>query len=202
MGKTVGVEMTQRTVITRTSWTVFPPRYLFPELRGAKPGYHITAGRDVVKYDELDIELLRMLSSPKIVTNAECARRLGEPVNTIRYRRSVLEAKGVVVCYVLGIDPVRLGRIPYLCVIQVKTPSAELRGKLHAFIAHEPDVSCLLSCIGAWDYEITVDVEKPEDVAAFQRRLFEKFPTDLVSVQTVGLLKTHKLEPFPSKYLD
>ncbi len=198
LGKAVGVEMTNRTVLTRTSWTLFPPRYLLPETSRASPGYEIHSRAEVVKYDDLDIQLLRVMSEPRGPTDAECARALGEAATTVRYRRSVLEQKGVIVSYAFSVDAVAINRFPCVFLLHVKSPYRDLRRRLRAFAASELDATALVSCIGAWDYELTIEADSPNSVAEFQRRLLDRFSKDLVAIRSLTPLKTHKLEPFPS----
>jgi DNA-binding Lrp family transcriptional regulator len=198
LGKSVGVEMIERTVVARTSWTVLSPRYLLAENSRKSSGYEIYSGPEVVKYDALDIELLRQLSRPEGPSDAECARALGEAVTTVRYRRRMLERKKVIVSYTFSVDGTLIGRFPHIFLLAVKKPSHELRRRLQAFISAEADSVCLLSCIGAWDYELIIDAASPYSVAEFRRRLFERFSIEIGALRSLTPLKTHKLEPFPS----
>lgn len=201
LGRNVGVEMTNRMVSTRTSWTIFPQRYLSPELASSGVCYGVQSDKDVVKCDELDIRLLRLLSGTKGPSDAECARMLGEPATTIRYRRSLLEEKGVIVSYAFSIDVASIERHPCIFLLQMKTPSRDLRRRLHAFAVSEIDTDCLLAGVGAWDYELTIAAESPGDIAEFQRRLLDRFSKDISQVRSITPLRTHKLEPFPSGVL-
>jgi DNA-binding Lrp family transcriptional regulator len=198
LGKTVGVEMISRTVSVRTSWTIFPQRYLVPELACAGIGYEIQSNRDVIKYDELDLRLLRVLSASRGPSDAECARAIGEAATTVRYRRSLLEERGVIVAYAFSFDVVSIGRFPCIFMLQMKTPSRDLRRRLQSFMTAEPESICLLSCVGSWDYELSIAAESPSHAAEFQRRLLDRFSSDIAQVRSLTPLKTHKLEPFPS----
>ena len=198
LGKAVRIEMTNRTVLTRTSWTVFPPRYLLPDISDARPGYEIHSKDSTVKYDELDIQLLRIMSESSSPTDAECARTLGEAPATIRYRRNTLEKKGIIASYAFAVDCVSIGRFPCIFLLQVKSPHRDTQRRLRTFAANELDAVALVSSFGAWDYELSIEAESPNSIAEFQRRLLDRFSKELVAIRTLMPLKTHKLEPFPS----
>jgi DNA-binding Lrp family transcriptional regulator len=201
LGQAVGVEMTNRVVITRTAWSVYAPRFLLPEPSGAAASYEFDSQAEVVKYDELDISLLRLLSAPAGATDAQCARSLGEASATVAYRRTALEKKGVIISYAFSIDPVAIGRTACFFLLQVKTPSPDLRRRILRFAASERDTMSVNSCIGAWDYEFCIAAESPMDIAEFQRRLFDKFSNELVGVRSLLPVKVYKLEPFPSSII-
>jgi DNA-binding Lrp family transcriptional regulator len=201
LGRSVGIEMTSRTVSVRTSWMYFSQKYLLPEFTCSVTGYEIQSRGQLIKYDDLDIRLLRLLSDPAAPSDAACGRALGEAPTTIRYRRDLLEQKGVIVSYALSLDVASINRFPCIFLLQVKTPSSDLRRRLQAFAATELDARCLLSCVGSWDYELTIAAESLGSVAECQRKLLERFSNDLAQVRSITPLKTHKLEPFPSSIL-
>jgi DNA-binding Lrp family transcriptional regulator len=201
LGRAVGVEMTSRTVSVRTSWMTFPHRSLLPDFACSVIGYEIQSRGDVIKYDDLDIRLLRLLSDPTAPSDAACSRALGEAPATVRYRRGLLEQKGVIVSYALALDVAAINYFPCIFLMQMKTPSNELRRRLQTFAATEIGATSLLSCVGSWDYELTIAAESLANVAECQRQLLDRFASDIAEVRSITPLKTHKLEPFPSSIL-
>jgi hypothetical protein len=66
-----------------------------------------------------------------------------------------------------------------------------------AYCRSAPHAVLFMECIGEWDYEIDVEVQSPNEIAAITRKLFEVCGGDLRRVQTLSELEDLKFSLYP-----
>jgi DNA-binding Lrp family transcriptional regulator len=128
---------------------------------------------------------------------SECCRRLHISRASFDRRRIDLEERGILKGTVCRVDVERLGRHSYLILITTRGTSRALTEQMYHFAERERDAVYLMQAIGAWDFEIGIEVVSPKDIADLSRRLFDEFGTGIAEVSILPVLEYYKFRALP-----
>lgn len=155
----------------------------------------VTGRQSPAELDEVDMRLLKLLSTAADTPLVVLARAVGITAVAVRQRIKRLERDGVILAYRAAIEFRRLGREYYKVDIELEDPArlAELR----SFAAESPDVVYLDWTVGGSDFECDVELAGPEAFATFLAELKQRFPGLFRVVRHYRALQIHKYLYFP-----
>lgn len=175
----------------------FPRRYLGASSSNAKPLIS-QAPKSIYKTDELDEKVLSGLANIPHKSRRELAQKLGTPLSTLELRISKLEAAGVLAGYYYGVDATKFGMLPYKLIVYAKGVAPELTQKLIEFARSSIWTVHLIECLGSWDYELNVEVKRPEDVVGITQSLYDFCGSRISSIKTLPVFKHLKFSTYPN----
>jgi hypothetical protein len=82
-----------------------------------------------------------------------------------------------------------LGRTCYVFRINVRGVPHAFSQRFLGYLESERDVLYVLRCVGPWDYEVGVELERAEDVSELANRLYRQFRDEILSVQPIPILR-------------
>lgn len=82
-------------------------------------------------------------------------------------------------------------------LIYAKSITKNLRNEIFNFSKAHPNIAYFLHCIGEWDFELGVEVEKAEEINGVVKKLYERFGKDLATVKILPLFRSLKLSWYP-----
>jgi Lrp/AsnC family transcriptional regulator for asnA, asnC and gidA len=191
-----GVTFLDKAFSTRIASTLFQRNYL----SGADSSSHDLTYRRKgrrVELDELDKRILHGLTHSVFRSRRDLARQLGIAHTTLDHRIKRLEAEGVIVGHVYGLQARRIGMNVYRFLVRSRGFGCELWRELHKFSSDNPHVVCLVQCLGNWDFELVVEVEHSEDASDVAQALYEYASSSIISVQTLPLFRFLKISGAP-----
>jgi len=180
----------------RMDWTVYPPSYLTGHIK-RRSKITFTPSDSIVKIDEIDRRILRVISDFPTRTVAEYARVLGLSPSSLTYRMEQLRKQGVIhgrrymlETSVLGINSQRL-------LIVDRGLSTAQQGELFEICSSHPNVVAFLCCAGDWDFELRFEAESVSGIDAFCQHLYDVFGNGIGPLKTVQQLSVLKRIAFP-----
>lgn len=184
----LGVLFSSKTISTRVSTSLLNRAYLSEgtEEKEIKiPVQNICALEEL---DEIDIRILCEVTCSPEASLRRHAQKLSLPVSTVHFRLGKLEQKGLILGYRYAVDAAALGIHSYKLLLSAKRLSKSSRLKLRHFCKSNPHIVEYIHCVGCWDYECKVELEKQEQLAAFRQELHEHFEDDIAKIRYLSLL--------------
>ncbi len=144
--------------------------------------------------EDLDLEdfrIIKALSLDSRTSLTEMARSLGLTERIVRYRKKMLEKRGVVVGYKLFIDYRKLGYMFFKCLVKLQGAGPKRFRDLLLYARQHPNVIYWQKVLGEWNIELDIEVSSIEEfysIANDMRYKFsdivQKFDTLLVTEDT------------------
>lgn len=147
--------------------------------------------------DAVDHRILTALETEKYDSHRDLAARLAMPPSTFEYRLRRLRENRVLEGFTYLCDTSRLGISMYLLLLSLKSVNDRLKTKLFEFCKQRQEVNFLIEYIGAWDYEVGVEVEDPRDIINVTSALYSAFGMDLNTIRVFQVFDYPKVSKYP-----
>lgn len=191
-----------RAYIYHTRLAVFPYKHLSSDisthssLEYGNEAHYDPSGPSI-HTDELDLSILRFLSTTHETSGRAVARALGKPHATVESRMRRLEREGVIAGYWYLVDPSAIGRHAFKALLYVKGPQKATSDAIYDFSVRHPHIVYFIEGIGSWDLELGIDIEHPREIAAVHQDLLDNFGVVLNNVKIVPQFRVLRLCQFP-----
>lgn len=168
------------------------------------PGYlTIGANSIVTKIDELDHNILRLLSASTLVeSRRELARRLNIGISTLHYRLKSLEERGLIRGYINWIYISKIGYLTYKILLSTKSITPKFRQDLFKFCLEHVHVVHYTENIGAFDFEISISVPEPQRVIQFSEEIRSRLDPQIADIKVFPSFRLLKSQQYPFEKLE
>jgi DNA-binding Lrp family transcriptional regulator len=152
-----------------------------------------------VEIDEIDHKLLYLLANQGAISQREIARQLRIPASTVNYRINHLKEQGLILgqYYILFGNP--LGLVRFKILIYTRGKSGPLREALYDFSKDHKNIDILMVCVGAYDYELSIQTNEYSEVVTLGEELRAKFRDEIVRIKILTIFDNHKFSDYPFK---
>jgi DNA-binding Lrp family transcriptional regulator len=194
-----GVELTQKAVRIDALLRHYPLKAF---RKGKKQvGVDIWCGESTTMSADLtDSKILSRLCNSGLSREMDLARELKMPVTTLRSRIEKLEKANVITGRVYFLTPKAAGLRTFKLRILAKGVTSDFLKRFEAFCHEAQHVSLFVRSLGAWDFEVNVDVVDAEEVNGVIEHLHDEFPDNIRDIRK-GEIFTHlKAKDFPFKF--
>jgi DNA-binding Lrp family transcriptional regulator len=147
--------------------------------------------------DDLDKTILGGMSGKKFISRRELAQRLKLPFSTVDLRIRKLEEAEVIKGYAYEISTSKLGIQRFILLIFAKGIGAVLYDRLKKFSLENPFITHLCACLGAWDFELHVEVTNPSEVSDLQQELYDLFESSINTIKVFSKYSDLKFSMTP-----
>ena len=186
----------EKAVSLQYSATAFPRKYLSSKRFSVRP-LQSRVSDERREIDELDHRLLTTLATVGDVSNRQLAQKLGIPASTVDLRVRKLIDHHIIGGHLLAIDCTRFGMQGFKLLIYAKGLNPELAAALMKYATTHPNVTYLIECLGSWDFELGVEVERTEEVTAIIQEIYEQFGAVINTVKLLTKFKEIKYRWYP-----
>jgi DNA-binding Lrp family transcriptional regulator len=135
--------------------------------------------------DELDRKILKEITRSSFESRRQVSAALKVPSQTVDLRIKKLESAGVIVGYVYELDTSQFGTHAHKLLLYCKGVASELRARVFEYASRHPAVTHCYECLGAWDYELNVEVEDPRTVTSITQEIYQHFGNDINTIKTL-----------------
>lgn len=149
--------------------------------------------------DNTDLRILQALMELGYGNLSALSRHLKIPIATLTHRIGTLKEKNVIIAFGYLVKYYSVPFHPFLFLIKLKNPSSEIQSKMFEFCRSSPNVTYLITSIGAWDYRIFAHLPSPQDVISFSREIQERFPGLISKINPIPVLGLVKKKRYPFK---
>lgn len=147
--------------------------------------------------DELDHNILKLLTTYNAKNLKTIADKLSIPQSTLSYRMSRL-ADREIVCgerYILDFD--KIGAKSFVHLVTTDSRSDALDMRFGKYTLAEPNLFYIASHIGSWDYEIGSIGFHPNHANIVEERMKSYFRKDGINISTYEIQTLEKVSNYP-----
>lgn len=180
-------EVENKTLQVLISWSEISRKYLAPGETLPVPALWCGESEQRTTIDVKDSCVISALSHVDAHTMADAARIADMPQRTFQERVERLRRAGVYIgaCYL--IEPTKISRYVYKLLVYVKGVSQAVHDRLYAFALEHPRVTFFIHALGAWDFEVTVEVESFRMLSEIRSELHQAIP-EVSHIETLSVV--------------
>lgn len=176
---------------TQISFYYFGRRYFGPKGKKRAPEiFNLT--KDAEELDPVDWKVVGGLTKNAYRSVKDLAGQLSLPMATVDRRIKKLEKRGIIRGYFHWIDASLLGLQRYILFLEVKGLSQHFMEELVRFAESEMHVTYLTECIGQWDFEIGIEIERQAAVTEIGQKLSRSLGKWIKTLHIVPVLSYRK----------
>lgn len=143
--------------------------------------------------DSVDERILQTMNDHPTYSQRELASKLGIAFSTFHQRVKRLEAESILRGAIYAVDPMRIGMSAFQLLVYGKGISTTFKAKMEQFAEQAKQVVYFVECIGEWDFEVGVEVPRPEDVRSVVQQLYEQLGQELITVKVLSVFQNRKM---------
>ncbi len=150
--------------------------------------------------DAIDEEIVRLIANHARMPATEIAKKIKATPRVVHYRLKELERKKIILAYRAHLEPKAVGRIFCKAIIYLSNPT---KNRLTAFIDYAASLSGAVwpqRVMGAWDFELDMELKSYDEFQDVLFDLKEKFPEVIRSHEFCIVSKEFKLDLYPNAY--
>lgn len=154
----------------------------------------------IEKVNEKDIELLKILANNARYPIVEIAKKLNSTPRIVQYKIKDLEKKGIIQAYKVTMDPHKMNNIFCKAIFYLGNITNK---RLNEFMTYCHNIKQALwpqRVIGAWDFELDVEVKGYEEFSDVLLDIKEKFSDIIINSEFLIVSKEFKLDFYPGSY--
>jgi DNA-binding Lrp family transcriptional regulator len=146
-----------------------------------------------LELDKEDVKIIKALSKNSRASSIEIAKQTGLTDRIVRYRRKILEKKGIIVGYKLAIDYRRLNYLFFKCLIKFQHASSKRMHDFKLYCRQHPNVVHWLKVIGEWDLELEIEMPSISEFYKVSNEIREKFADIIQTFDAVLVSEEHAI---------
>ena len=166
--------------------------------------FHLRTANDrrslEIELDELDRKILSMLNYDARVPTIEIARKIGVSYETVFNRIKRLEKNGVIQCYTILPDHVKLGYPRYRTLIKFKNLNEKEERKFFTYCNIHSNIIHHLKVLGNWDLVIDIEVESMEKLRDAVTDIKSKFSNIVQRIEPTYIYKIDRFRDIPIEH--
>ncbi len=184
-------------VAPRLELTLFPKKFLGV---GSKDGPQIIIAprENECNYiiDELDSGILNQLCNVGFESIRQIAKTIDEPASTVERRIHRLVGRNVIAGFRYSIDRATLKTHHARLLVSKKGFCGKTNDRIMEFCSRHKNVVRLTRAVGAWDYEVSVEVEELSEISCIVNGFHELCGVRLAHIEVVTDLGLILERPF------
>jgi DNA-binding Lrp family transcriptional regulator len=164
------------------------------------PDVAFTGAPVKIELDEVDRKVLSRLNQDARIPTVQIARTVGIPYENAAKRLKRLEESGVIQCYTILPDHVKLGYPRYRTLIKFKNLTEKEERRFFTYCNLNPNIIHHLKVLGNWDLVIDIEVESIEKQRQIIMDIKAKFPEIIQRIEPTYIYKIDRFRDIPDEY--
>jgi len=186
--------ISKRSVVVYTHIKQYPKSYIIDK-KNIEPGTLVGASKEIIKTDDFDREILKLISDKARLPLLEIATKLKTSPQVIRNHIKKLEKSGIIQGYRALIDVSFLGYRYYKSYINLV--HTEKLKELEGFCAQHPNILNVNRTIGGRDYEIELQAKSFDEFEKIMNEIRTNFAGMIDDYEFVIAREEKKMIYFP-----
>jgi Lrp/AsnC family transcriptional regulator len=193
-----GKYLVDNTITIRTELRQYKRDYLVASkpLRHSPPYFGKQPA--IESLDELDSNILSILSNNARMPVMDLSRILKQPASTLSLRIKKLEKKGLIQGYWTYIRPQKFGMQSYRLLLYLQNMDEQSRARLFTCVNENPHMLLAIETVGEWNFEITLEVETHEELQRYISDLRNQFSSIIKKIEFIIMFEDDLVyDPYP-----
>ena len=150
--------------------------------------------------DKIDRKVLSMINYNARVSLKSIANKINISYESAYRRIKKLEETGVIQCYTILIDHVKIGYPRHRTLIKFKNITPEWDKKFYKFCNMHPNIIHHLRVLGNWDLVIDIEVESLDKLRKILQEIKLKFHRIIKRIEPTYIYKIDQFRDIPVEY--
>ena len=164
------------------------------------PNVAFTGAPVHLEVDEMDRKILCLLNRDARTPTATIAKAVGCPQEAAARRIRQMEEGGVIQCYTILPDHVKLGYPRHRTIIKFKNLTEKEERRFFTYCNLHPHIVHHIKCLGNWDLVIDIEVESGEGLRAVLMDIKSKFADVVSRIEPSYIHKIDRFRDIPDEY--
>ena len=171
------------------------PQKFTPPFFGKEP--------ELEELDELDSEILSLLSNGARASVLDLANALRKPPTTVASRIKKMEKRKIIQGYSTYIKAQNYGMQSYRLLLYLENMGEKARNNLFEYVNDNPKMLLAIETVGPWNFEITLEVETHEELQEEISKLRNNFSDVVKNLEFIIMFEDDLVyDPYPLKKRD
>lgn len=144
--------------------------------------------------DDLDLRVIQALSTYPSLSLRQIAEKTEISRTTFQYRADRLKEMGVFLGAFHYISAAKFHRHTYILLIQTVGARHKVRKAIYNFAKKEPRIVNIAECLGTWDYQLNIEVQKQGEVTDITNHIYR---SSQQTVSHVSAIPIHSQQQSP-----
>ncbi|MCD4666525.1 Lrp/AsnC family transcriptional regulator [archaeon] len=175
--------------------------YLIEKQREIKTKPYFGREIKIIKLDDLDLNILNIISQNARLNSVEIATKLKVSNNTIISRIKELKKKEIIQSFKPLIHLEKIGYQGYKALIKLNSISENKERELFTQLISNNNVVGILRMVGQWNLEVEFEVQTREEMLKISREIRTKFKEMIKEFEIIPLFHEYKYNFFPKDIL-
>lgn len=186
-------------VLTTVELIVWRRDYFSKDKKRVRRAVHIGGHMKEVRVDELNYQILCLLSRNARISAAEISEKVGISSNSVIKRIETLKKKGIILSFIPFIHLEYTPYSSYKACFKLQNVSPGGEKDIIQYLSKRREVISALKIIGQWNFEIDIEVESREALLDFTRSFRDKYRDVIKEAEVIPLYHEHKVDSMPYK---
>jgi len=164
------------------------------------PNVAFTGAPVSLEVDELDRKILCMLNHDARTPLNRLSQKIGASYESIAGRVKRLEKGGVIQCYTILPDHVRLGYPRHRVLIKFKNLTEKEERRFFSYCNLHPNIVHHIKCLGNWDLAIDIEIETGEHLREVLMDIKSKFSQLVSRIEPSYIYKIDRFRDIPDEF--
>jgi len=153
-----------------------------------------------IELDHIDRKVLSMLNFNARTSTSDIARKIGISYETVMKRIKNLEENGVIQCYAILLDHLKLGYPRHRTLIKFKNLDESEERRFFTYCNIHPNIIHHLKVLGNWDIVIDIEVESMEKLREVIMDIKSRFSKIVQRIEPSYIYKIDQFRDVPIEY--
>jgi DNA-binding Lrp family transcriptional regulator len=164
------------------------------------PDVAFTGAPVSIELDKTDRKILSMLNHDARTPMTYIAKKVEVSYENAAKRVKRMEGSGVIQCYTILVDHVKLGYPRHRTLIKFKNLNEKEERKFFTYCNLHPNIIHHLKVLGNWDLVIDIEVEDMEALRGVIMEIKSKFSIIIQRIEPTYLYKIDRFRDIPTEY--
>ncbi len=151
------------------------------------------------KLDELDKEILSIMSKNCRISNSEIGKEVGKSREVVAYRIKRMEQEKVIMGYIAGINLKELGFFTAHLFLRVKSFSGRKEREVLRYLKELPFTNAVLVHFGSWDLEVSIVAKSIPEAYEYVNIIVDYL--DTIDYEVLIRVNTFRYGALPERFL-
>jgi DNA-binding Lrp family transcriptional regulator len=152
---------------------------------------------EMIKPSHQELEILKSISKNARNSAVEIESKIGINYKTIIQKIKQLQEKGIITGFRPFIDVTKISYYPIKIYLDLNKMAEEEEQKFTSFLSSNKNIIGTLKMIGKWNFSITIETNKQEDVWKIYKEIQDYLGSKIKSIELIPIFKKHEYRYFP-----
>src|SRR3989338_69057 len=176
-----------------TEAETYPRQYISGGVNPLRKVFIFCSPAHAERVDDDDMKIIKAISMNSRASSTNIARLTDLTDRVVRYRKQMLEKRGILVGYKLAINYRKLNYLFFKCLIKFQNADEKRIKDFKLYVRRHPNIIHWIKVLGEWDLELELEVPSVEEFYNISNEIREKFSDIIQTFDSVLVSEEHAI---------